>query len=60
MEMLPWDEWGRTTDAYDGRTGDDYDELLDLVAATCASDDPAAVAELYRHPDLRVPDDMIG
>ncbi|SCC70206.1 hypothetical protein GA0061093_13437, partial [Rhodococcus qingshengii] len=22
--MLPWDEWGRMTDAYDGKTDADY------------------------------------
>src|SRR3954467_10575634 len=29
LEMLPWDEWGRMTEAYAHRTGPDYDELLD-------------------------------
>jgi hypothetical protein len=53
VEMLPWDEWGRMTDAYAGKTGADYDSLLDELAG---ADDPAA---LYRHPDLRVPDDLV-
>ena len=29
VETLPWDEWGRITEAYQGRTGPGYDELLD-------------------------------
>ena len=59
--MLPWDEWGRMTAAYRGETGEDYDELLDEIAAVCAADDPAAVAEsLYAHYDLRVPAQIIG
>jgi len=24
VEMLPWDKWGRMTEAYEGRTGPDY------------------------------------
>lgn len=35
MEMPLWDEWGRMTEAYDGKTGEDYDELLDQLAAVC-------------------------
>jgi hypothetical protein len=60
VEMLPWDEWGRMTDAYKGETGRDYDELLDEVATVCAGDDFRAVAALYEHVDLQVPPDMIG
>lgn len=41
--------------AYDGRSGTDYDELLDTLASTCAADDSAEVAALYAHDDLRVP-----
>ena len=59
VEMLPWDEWALMTDAYDGKTDEAYDLLLDRLADVCASADPAAVAELYRHPHLRVPVDMI-
>ena len=60
VEMLPWDEWGRMTDAYEDRAGSDYDDLLDTLAAVCAADDPDAVAELYRHDDLHVPDHLVS
>jgi Transglutaminase-like superfamily len=59
VEMLPWDEWGRMTDAYQGSTGPDYDELLDTLASVCAIDDPATVAALYRHSDLQAPAELI-
>lgn len=60
VEMLPWDEWGRMTDAYDGKTGADYDALLDDVAVVCAAEDTTAIAELYEaEEDLRVPDELI-
>jgi hypothetical protein len=49
VEMLPWDEWGRMTDACQGITGPHYNQLLDTLAATCASDDPDALASLYTH-----------
>jgi transglutaminase superfamily protein len=54
-EMLPWDEWGRMTASYEGRTGPDYDALIDTVAAVCAAGDPGAVAALYASEDLTVP-----
>jgi hypothetical protein len=60
IETLPWDEWGRMTDAYAGKTGADYDELLDTLASTCAADDSAAIAALYAHDDLRVPTGLVG
>jgi hypothetical protein len=60
VEMLPWDEWGQMGAAYRGQTGADYDELLDELAAVCAADDPAAMASLYTHDDLRVPAGLIG
>jgi hypothetical protein len=58
VEMLPWDEWGRMKDSYDGETGPEYDELMDVIAATCASDDEAAIEELYDSQDLAVPTAM--
>ena len=59
VEMLPWDEWGRMTEAYDGETGPDYDMLLDRVAAICISDDLTEIATIYRNPDLTVPDTLV-
>ncbi|HEV7658052.1 MAG TPA: transglutaminase-like domain-containing protein [Mycobacteriales bacterium] len=59
VEMLPWDEWGRMTDMYAGRTGPDYDALVDRVAAVCAADDPAELAALYASEDLAVPAAML-
>ncbi|RZQ60142.1 transglutaminase-like domain-containing protein [Amycolatopsis suaedae] len=59
IEPLPWDEWGRMTDAYAGKTGEDYDVLLDEVATVCAEDDPVSVRALYQHEDLRVPESLI-
>jgi hypothetical protein len=59
VEMLPWDEWGRMTASYKGQTGADYDELIDDVAAACASADPDAVSGLYAADELRVPDALI-
>jgi hypothetical protein len=59
IETLPWDEWGRMTEAYEGTTGPDYDELLDTVAAVCAEDDPTAIAALYERDEFRVPLDLI-
>jgi transglutaminase superfamily protein len=60
VEMLPWDEWGRMTASYQGQTGTDYDELIDEIAAVCAADEPAAVADLYAREELRVPTGLIG
>lgn len=59
VEMLPWDEWGQMDASYQGQTGADYDNLIDLIADACASDDPAAAAELYRRDELRVPAALI-
>jgi Transglutaminase-like superfamily len=59
VEMLPWDEWGRMTAAYAGQAGPGYDELIDEVAAACASDSPRHVADLYSRPELRVPAELI-
>jgi len=59
VEMLPWDEWGRMSAAYRGETGPDYDDLLDNLAAACNADDSRAIASLYRHPDLRVPEALL-
>jgi hypothetical protein len=60
VEVLPWDEWGRMTDAYAVRTGADYDDLLDTLARVCAEDEPAAVSALYAHQDLTVPPGLLS
>jgi hypothetical protein len=39
VEVLPWDEWGPMHDSYAGRTGDDFDRMIDEVAAACGTDD---------------------
>jgi hypothetical protein len=59
IETLPWDEWGRMAASYRHETGPDYDDLMDTIAATCAADDPAALAALYASADLPVPTDLI-
>lgn len=60
MEMLPWDEWGLMTDAYQGKTGPDYDQFIDEVADACAKDDPLALTGLFTREVLVVPHDMVG
>ncbi len=59
VEMLPWDEWGQMTAAYAGQAGPGYDELIDEVAAACASGSPQHVADLYSRPELAVPAELI-
>jgi len=57
VEMLPWDEWGRMGASYAGETGEDYDQLMDTLAAACAFGEEAAVAALYASSDFAVPAD---
>jgi hypothetical protein len=59
QEMLPWDEWGRMTAAYEGTPGPDYDRLIDTLADTCAHDDAQALTVLFRHEDLVVPEHLL-
>ncbi len=59
-ETLNWDEWGRMTAAYEGETGPDYDRLIDEVADACRRDDPPALTRLSGHPDLTVPQRILG
>jgi hypothetical protein len=47
------------TEAYQGTTGADYDELLDILAAACAADDRATIATLYARKELQVPATLI-
>ena len=58
VEMLPWDEWGRMKDSYDGVTGPDYDSLIDTIAATCASNDDSRIAAQYATDELAVPESL--
>jgi hypothetical protein len=55
VEMLPWDEWGRMTEAYEGATGQDYDALLDEAAQACMSDNTTALVQLLGQPEFAVP-----
>ncbi|QNP68730.1 transglutaminase domain-containing protein [Streptomyces roseirectus] len=59
-EMLPWDEWGRMTEAYEGRTGEEYDRLVDEVARACAEGEPGVLAELSAREELAVPRRLLG
>ena len=59
VETLPWDEWGRMQASYEGTTGDDYDELMDVLATTCASDDEVVLRDLYAAEDLPVPESLL-
>lgn len=57
IEMLPWDEWGPMEDSYNDKTGDDFDLLIDQLAA--ATDDPDH-GDLQRiYDQLAVPECMI-
>lgn len=59
VEVLPWDNWGRMQDSYDGKTGADYDALIDRVAAACADPSGSPARDLYRTPELAVPPAML-
>ena len=57
IEVLPWDSWGPMDDSYEGRTGEDFDRLIDEVAAACAGEDESSLRSLYRR--LAVPSELI-
>jgi len=59
VEVLPWDEWGSLPSSYAGTAGPAFDELIDTVAAVCASGDLAALHDLYGRDGLTVPDSLI-
>ena len=53
LEMLPWDVWGPMEDSYNGKTGDDFDLLIDQLAVACHSHDEPELERIYEQ--LRVP-----
>ena len=57
LEMLPWDEWGPMHASYEGTAGDDFDRLMDDVAAATADPDPHDLRLLYG--ELAVPPGMV-
>jgi len=60
IEMLPCDEWGPMQDSYDGKTGGDFDRLIDqLAAATDDPEGPGGVDLLAIYDQLAVPASMI-
>ena len=57
VEMLPWDVWGPMEDSYEGRTGDDFDLLIDQLALACNSHDEPELERIYEQ--LSVPAGLI-
>ncbi len=57
IEMLPWDEWGPMTDSYDGKTGDDFDVLMDDLAIATIDEDDAEMQRIYE--TLAIPAEMV-
>lgn len=53
VEMLPWDEWGPMADSYEGRTGPDFDLLIDELAVAARDGDRPALGRIYEQ--LAVP-----
>ncbi|MFJ1610792.1 hypothetical protein ACIOHS_46975 [Streptomyces sp. NPDC088253] len=39
-------------EAYEGKTGPDCDQLIDVVADACSKDDPATLAHLFGNEGL--------
>jgi hypothetical protein len=59
-EMLPWDCWARMEDAYEHKTDESYDAMLDQVAEVTISGDLDDARSLYqRNEDLKVPMSML-
>lgn len=58
VEMLPWDEWGPMEDSYKGKTGEDFDLLIDALAAATIDPDQSELKRIYEQ--LAVPASMIG
>lgn len=58
IEMLPWDEWSPMTGSYEGRTGPDFDELIDDLARAIRDDDRPTLEQIYRL--LAIPESLVG
>ena len=59
VEMLPWDEWGPMEDSYNGKTGDDFDLLIDqLAVATAATRRARTAAHLRAARRTRIHDPL--
>lgn len=58
IEMLPWDEWGPMEDSYNGKTGEDFDLLVDQLAAATSDADEPEMRRIY--DELAVPLSMIS
>ena len=58
IEMLPWDVWGPMEDSYDGKTGEDFDKLIDDLAIATQDGDVAEMTRVYEQ--LAIPDSMIS
>ena len=55
-EVLPWDVWARMEDAYQHKTDERYDAMLDEVADVTINGDLEGVRSLYQqNEDLKVP-----
>lgn len=58
IEMLPWDEWGPMEDSYDGKTGPEFDELMDQLADASRHNEEAELRRIY-DGYLEVPASMV-
>jgi hypothetical protein len=58
LEMLPWDEWGPMAASYEGTAGDDFDRLVDDLAAATAGPGPHDLRLLYG--ELSVPPELVA
>lgn len=57
IEMLPWDVWGPMEDSYDGKTGEDFDRVIDELAVACADHDEPGLQRVS--DQLAVPTSLI-
>lgn len=57
IEMLPWDVWVPMEESYDGKTGDDFDVLIDQLATACNEHNEPELQRIYEQ--LAVPAALI-